>query len=92
MPNTFSMMGKDLTMIHAMPKPSTGSTATNTRESLALCRKAMMRANTRVQGARKAMRTTIMKACWTLVTSVVMRVTRPAVENLSILEKEKSWM
>ena len=26
------------------------------------------------------------------MTSVVSRVTRPAVENLSMLEKEKSWM
>ena len=72
-----------------MPKPRTGSTARKTRESLALCRKAITRANTSVQGARNAMRVSIMKACCTFVTSVVMRVTRPAVLNLSILEKEK---
>ena len=43
-------------------------------------------------GARTAMRIIIWKAFWTLVTSVVSRVTRPAVEYLSMLAKLKSWM
>ena len=42
-----------------------------------------------ISGARTAMRSIIWKAFWMLVTSVVIRVTRPAVENLSMLEKEK---
>ena len=50
--------------------------------------KAMMRANTRWTGARTHIRSIIWKAFCKLVTSVVMRVTRPAVENLSMLEKE----
>ena len=33
-----------------------------------------------------------MKAFWMLVTSVVMRVTRPGTLNLSMLEKENVWM
>ena len=49
---------------------------------------AMNKANTRCTGARTHMRSIIWNAFCTLVTSVVMRVTRPAVENLSMLEKE----
>lgn len=49
---------------------------------------AMMSANTRWTGARTHMRSIIWKAFCRLVTSVVIRVTRPAVENLSMLEKE----
>ena len=49
---------------------------------------AMNIANTRCTGARTHMRRIIWKAFCTLVTSVVMRVARPAVENLSMLEKE----
>ena len=49
---------------------------------------AMNRANTRCTGARTHMRSIIWKAFCTLGTSVVIRVTRPAVENLSMLEKE----
>ena len=48
----------------------------------------MMSANTRWTGARTHMRSIIWKAFCRLVTSVVIRVTRPAVENLSMLEKE----
>ena len=35
---------------------------------------------------------TIMNAIWTLVMSVVMRVTRPGTLNLSMLENEKVWI
>ena len=41
-------------------------------------------------GERNATLTSIMYAIWILVTSVVIRVTRLDVENLSILENEKS--
>ena len=41
-----------------------------------------------IRGARTAMRRLIWKAIWVLVTSVVIRVTRLAVLNLSMLEKE----
>ena len=90
MPKTFSMMGNARVMISAMPMPSTGSTARNTSDSRELWRKAMTRAKMSVQGERKAMRVIIMKACCTFVTSVVMRVTRPAVEKWSMFWKENS--
>ena len=45
-----------------------------------------------VIGARTAMRMHIEKAFCRLFTSVVMRVMRPAVENLSMLENENVWM
>ena len=48
----------------------------------------MNRANTRCTGARTHIRSIIWNAFCTLVTSVVIRVTRPAVENLSMLENE----
>ena len=47
---------------------------------------------TNVSGARTAMRVIIWKEFWMLLTSVVRRVTRPAVENLSMFAKEKRWM
>ena len=43
-----------------------------------------------ISGGRTAIRMIIWNAFCTFVTSVVIRVTRPAVENLSILEKENS--
>ena len=46
--------------------------------------------NMSINGARTAMRISIMNAFCTLLTSTVRRVTRPAVENLSIFAKEKS--
>ena len=61
---------------------------TNTSDSGPPMTTAMNMANTRCTGARTHMRRIIWKAFCTLVTSVVMRVTRPAVENLSMLEKE----
>ena len=61
-------------------------------ESLPEMDSAATRENSSVSGARTAMRVIIWKEFCTLVTSVVRRVTRPAVENLSILAKEKRWM
>ena len=51
---------------------------------------AMTAAPMSMMGARMAMRTIIMKAFCTLVTSVVSRVTKEAVENRSTFLKEKS--
>ena len=47
--------------------------------------------HTSISGARTATRKSIWAAFCTLVTSVVIRVTRPAVLNLSMLEKAKVW-
>lgn len=44
-----------------------------------------------MMGDRTAIRMTIIKAIWTLVTSVVRRVMMPLVENLSMLAKENFW-
>ena len=54
-----------------------------------LIMEAMISAKTRWTGARTHMRSIIWNAFCRLVTSVVRRVTRPAVLNLSMLEKEK---
>ena len=43
-------------------------------------------------GALIAIRSIIINAFWMFVTSVVIRVTRPAVENLSIFAKEYVWI
>ena len=56
-----------------------------------LMRHAMTMEKTIMSGTRTAMRMSIPKAFWTLVTSVVIRVTREEVENRSISAKEKSW-
>ena len=45
-----------------------------------------------MSGQRIAMRMIIMNACWTLVTSVVSRVTSELVENRSMLENENPWI
>ncbi len=44
---------------------------------------------TSIIGALTQMRMDIWNACCTFITSVVILVTSPAVENLSMLEKEK---
>ena len=45
-----------------------------------------------VGAALTAILMSMAKAIWTLVTSVVILVTRPEAENLSMLEKENLWM
>ena len=50
---------------------------------------AIMQEKISIAGARMTVRIIIMKLCCALFTSVVERVTRLAVENLSTLEKEK---
>ena len=58
-----------------------------------LCiRKHIPSAETMFSGARNDTRSSIWKAPWMLDTSVVIRVTSPAVENLSMSENEKRWM
>ena len=56
---------------------------------LALIKNAMNIAQIRENGARMHIRRIIWYAFWMLVTSVVSRVTSPAVLNLSMLENEK---
>ena len=46
----------------------------------------------RFSGARIAVRISIMNAIWMFWMSVVRRVTSDALENLSMLPKEKLWM
>ena len=61
-----------------------------------LSRESMTRHMTMERTSRNGARTVTRKICWNafcrLLTSVVMRVTRPAAENLSISENEKRWM
>ena len=51
-------------------------------------RKAITKANTSISGARMAVRMIIIYAFCTLVTSVVMRVTRDEARNLSMFSNE----
>ena len=53
---------------------------------------AMTKANTRHSGERTAMRMIIMNAIWTLLMSVVRRVTSELELNSSMLAKLKRWM
>ena len=52
----------------------------------------MAKLKRKLSGDRTATRITIIKAFWTLVTSVVIRVTKPGTLNLSMLENEKVWI
>ena len=56
-----------------------GIATRNTVTSEALMRKAMMVADTSMTGARARVRSTMMRAFWVLLMSVVMRVTSDAV-------------
>ena len=51
-----------------------------------------IRAETSITGARTSRRIPIIKDSCMLLTSLVRRVTRDAVENFSMLEKANSWM
>ena len=55
-------------------------------------KKHITRLKTRLSGALKLTRSNIWNAPWMLLTSVVILVTSPAVEYLSMSEKEKRWM
>ena len=72
------------------PATSTGTTTTKVSASLPPMMKAMVMAKRNISGARTATRMIIMKAIWTLLMSVVMRVTSEAEEKRSIFSKEKS--
>jgi hypothetical protein len=65
-----------------------GFAAKKTSDSLALMYTAMQVAQTSMMGARTSIRSIIITTFWVLVTSVVSRVIRDAVPNLSMLEKE----
>ena len=68
---------------------SNGVTSKKTQATRASMEKVMINAKMSITGERKAMRVMTRKAFCTLVTSVVRRVTRLAVENLSMLRKLK---
>ena len=61
-------------------------------DSLPFIIRHIMNENTRFRGALNEVRSSIWVAFWILETSVVMRVTRPAVLYLSMSLKEKRWM
>ncbi|MPM45905.1 hypothetical protein SDC9_92597 [bioreactor metagenome] len=61
----------------------------NTRESCLLSPMARTRAATSMTGARTSSRMPIIRVICMELTSLVRRVTRDAVENFSMLEKEK---
>ena len=65
-----------------------GMSATKTHEMVTLTVNAIAREKASMSGQRMATRMIIIYAICTFVTSVVRRVTRLEVENLSILEKE----
>ena len=52
----------------------------------------MTKAKISTSGERTAMRMSIMNACWTLVISVVRRVTSEELENASMLAKLNVWI
>ena len=83
-------MGWAWRMMMNRPTARNGVTHRKMAASCGLMRKAITKEKTSITGARKSMRLRIWKAICTLVTSVVMRVTRLAVEKRSMLEKEKS--
>ena len=76
-----SMMG------HRAAARNTAATANTGARSRLMATQAT-RLETSMIGERTAMRMSICAAFCILVTSVVMRVTRPAVENRSMLENE----
>ena len=81
-------MGAALVMISASPIARIGIITANAIDIFGLVMIAIIRANTSIIGHRTAVRIIIMNAICTLETSVVIRVTRLDVENLSMLEKE----
>ena len=86
--NTCWKMGRVRPITPKSATPSTTRAARNTRLSRGEMTKHMAMEHRSIRGARTAMRRLIWKAIWVLVTSVVIRVTRLAVLNLSMLEKE----
>ena len=62
------------------------------RLNLLLIKKHMNRLKTMLSGARKLILSSIWNAPWILLTSVVILVTSPAVEYLSMSENEKRWI
>ena len=68
--------------------PKKGMMAKMMSERDQLLMQAIVKATTSINGALTTMRRIIWTENWTLVTSVVRRVTKEGVENLSMLEKE----
>lgn len=86
--NTRSKMGKHFKITAVSTPARMGMSATNTHEMVTLTVNAIAREKASMSGQRMATRMIIIYAICTFVTSVVRRVTRLEVENLSILEKE----
>ena len=82
-------MGWALVMMSVRPMPRIGMTTRKISASLGLMRRVSTQAQINMMGDRTAIRMTIIKAIWTLVTSVVRRVTRLDAEKRSMLKKEK---
>ena len=79
-------------MIRASPMASTTTATAKIELSDGLMVRHITTLMMSIIGGRTAMRMIIWNAFWILVTSVVIRVIRPAVENLSIFAKEKVWI
>ena len=80
--------GKAIFEMTAMVMPRNGIAASMMTDSSPLMRTAISVARTSIIGERAMSRIIIWKDCWTLVMSLVRRVTREAVENLSIFLAE----
>ena len=88
--NTLLKSGSTLNTTKTRMLPSTGTSARKIHASVVLMVNAMTKENISMMGERTATRMIIINAICTLVTSVVIRVTRLDVENLSMFAKEKS--
>ena len=87
--NTWLKMRRVTTMMAPMTTTRKARAMRKVRLSSTLMYMHMAKLKIRDRGERTAMRMTIIKACCTLVMSVVIRVTKPGTLNLSMLEKEK---
>ncbi len=88
---TFWNRGRVTAMMTPRATTSTTMATRKTRLSWGLIKRHRAREASSIRGERMPIRRITIKAFCRLVTSVVIRVTRPAVLNLSMLEKEKVW-
>ncbi len=79
---------KPLPIINTCISNTMGMVTTKIKANLAWMMMAMIRPPTSIPGARRHMRNKILMKFWICVTSLVRRVTREPVENLSIFSKE----
>ena len=83
-------MGLTCLTIRPIRTSSRGMATRNTRLSFRLMETASTRAETSITGARTSSRIPIIRDICSMLQSLVSRVTREAVENFSMLRKEKS--